>query len=179
MIKVRLSGGPNGRKFEGFQNKSLVERYIIKSFEHDPFINFEFVQGAKHAQYIVVPNEVAFASKSASLTGGEQLSLNEFIAKMKKESKKKSSGKKAKKTTKKTTRKTTKKVSKKVSRKVQSKKYSRKANRPSPSVSATVNEWKTKMGNDGNLWQSKPNKNGVFSWRKISAKHCSGKQCYL
>ncbi len=41
-------------------------------------------------------------------------------------------------------------------------------NRPSPSISATEHHWETRSGNDGNLWESKPNKNGVFSWRKLT-----------
>ncbi len=48
--------------------------------------------------------------------------------------------------------------------------------RPSPSVSATKCHWETRTGNDGNLWQSKPNKNNVFSWRKLSIKKTTSKK---
>ncbi len=186
MIKIRLSGGPNGQKFKGFSNKKEVEQYITKSFENQ---FFEFVQGAKHAKYIIVPNEVPFASKSASLTGGQQLTLNEFVIIMKKRS-----SQKVKKVSKKTSKQNPKKASKKASKpkksskkslkkaskpkkssKKSSKKSFKKASkpkksrklRPSPSVSATQHNWEIRTGNDGNLWQSKPNKNDVFSWRRV------------
>ncbi len=189
MIKIRLSGGPDGKKFSGFSNKKEVERYIRKMFEFHPF---EFVQGAKHADYIVFPNEVNFASKSASLTNGKQLTLDAFIdeidridAKKSKKyyvnKKKKSSGKKksvkksVKKATKKTStkRKSTKKSVKKSTKRKSIKKSLKKpkkglkTNRPSPSVSATEHHYQTRIGNDGNFWKSKPNKNNVFSWRKV------------
>lgn len=167
MIKIRLSGGPNGQRFEGFANKNEVERYIRKSFNNN---DFEFVKGAKHAQYIIVPNDVACASKSASLTQGHQLTLDEFYAMMTRTNKKSSSAskkvsRKPKKVSKKKSIKRSKKVSKKSTKKRATKTL--KLNRPSPSVSATEHNWETRTGNDGNLWTSKPNKNGVFSWRKV------------
>ncbi len=42
-----------------------------------------------------------------------------------------------------------------------------KKNRPSPSVSATKFCGKKKRGNDGNMYISKPNKNGVCRWVKV------------
>lgn len=42
-----------------------------------------------------------------------------------------------------------------------------RSNRPSPSESATLYCGKKKKGNDGNMYLSKPNKNGVCRWIKI------------
>ncbi len=39
--------------------------------------------------------------------------------------------------------------------------------RPSPSDHAKLHKDKTKIGNDGFKWQSKANKNGIYSWRRI------------
>ena len=39
-------------------------------------------------------------------------------------------------------------------------------NRPSPSSSANKNCGKTIKGNDGNMYISKPNKNGICRWQK-------------
>ena len=41
------------------------------------------------------------------------------------------------------------------------------ANRPSPPFPANKNCGKTKKGNDGNLYKSVPNKNGVCAWRRV------------
>ncbi len=41
-----------------------------------------------------------------------------------------------------------------------------KAPRPSPTVSATLHCGKKMRGNDGNMYISKPNKNGVCRWVK-------------
>ena len=41
------------------------------------------------------------------------------------------------------------------------------ANRPSPPFPAAEYCGKQKKGNDGNFYESKANKNGVCSWRKI------------
>lgn len=41
-----------------------------------------------------------------------------------------------------------------------------KGPRPSPTVSATLYCGKKKRGNDGNMYFSKPNKNGVCRWVK-------------
>jgi hypothetical protein len=47
------------------------------------------------------------------------------------------------------------------------KRISPKQPRPSPSVSATSHCGKKKRGNDGNMYLSKPNKNGVCRWVKV------------
>ncbi len=47
------------------------------------------------------------------------------------------------------------------------KRISAKKPRPSPSVSATLHCGKRKRGNDGNMYLSKPNKNGVCRWVKV------------
>ena len=39
--------------------------------------------------------------------------------------------------------------------------------RPSPSEPSKLFPGKTKKGNDGNKWQSRPNKNGIYVWRKV------------
>lgn len=60
-------------------------------------------------------------------------------------------------------------VKKKVTKKVTKKNVitNAKKNRPSPSVSATKFCGKKKRGNDGNMYISKPNKNGVCRWVKV------------
>jgi hypothetical protein len=72
---------------------------------------------------------------------------------------------------------TIKKLSKKsnsIANKSSSKKTSKKSNtgkvRPSPSEHAGDFKNKTKTGNDGQKYVSKPNKNGVYSWKKASIK---------
>ncbi len=75
MLKVRLSGGPDREHFEGFRNKVAVQKFIDQSFD----IKFQFVQGSTKADYIIVPNTVNLASKSAATSGGKQLNLDEFI----------------------------------------------------------------------------------------------------
>ena len=44
-----------------------------------------------------------------------------------------------------------------------------KSARPSPTVSATECKGETRRGNDGNMWQSRANVNGVYSWRKVAS----------
>lgn len=53
-------------------------------------------------------------------------------------------------------------------KKSNSKKKSNSNNkRPSPSISAQDNPNKIKKGNDGNLWISKENINGIYQWKKL------------
>jgi len=47
-------------------------------------------------------------------------------------------------------------------------------NRPSPSVSAALHPNEEHRGNDGHAYQSVPDKNGVFRWRKLKATDTSG-----
>ena len=50
------------------------------------------------------------------------------------------------------------------------KRIEKKGPRPSPTVSATKNCGKKMRGNDGNMYVSKPNKNGVCRWVKVTKK---------
>jgi hypothetical protein len=50
------------------------------------------------------------------------------------------------------------------------KRIAKKGPRPSPTVSATKNCGKKMRGNDGNMYVSKPNKNGVCRWVKVTKK---------
>ncbi len=50
------------------------------------------------------------------------------------------------------------------------KRIKQKGPRPSPTVSATKNCGKKMRGNDGNMYISKPNKNGVCRWVKVAKK---------
>jgi hypothetical protein len=42
--------------------------------------------------------------------------------------------------------------------------------RPSPPIPANKNCGKTAIGNDDNLYESRPNKNGVCTWRLLTRK---------
>ena len=73
-MRVRLSGGPNRQRFLGFDNKDEVKRFIRDSVTK----RISFVKSGE-ADYIIVPNDVSSASKTASSGGGQVLGLSEFI----------------------------------------------------------------------------------------------------
>ena len=60
------------------------------------------------------------------------------------------------------------KSKKRASTKRKSAKHSSVSKRPSPSVHANEHKWTILEGNDGNNWQSRPNKDNVFRWVKIN-----------
>lgn len=77
MLRLRLSGGPHRQKFEDFANKEEAKKYICAQVGNR--VTLEFVEGQTKADYIVVPNHVWAASKTASASGGRAYRLNDFI----------------------------------------------------------------------------------------------------
>ncbi len=74
---VRLSGGSGRQHFEGFKNKTEVEKYLHKISKY----NLEFTKGAKKSDYVIVPDDVPMPSKTASATAScGYLNFTDFVS---------------------------------------------------------------------------------------------------